>query len=70
VKKSSVFEWYKRFKVSSHVEITNEDNAHHFLPYQGYYRSLRIHPQGQTVNEAHYAEVLKRLHEAVRRKIA
>jgi len=21
---------------SSHVEITNEDNAHHFLRYQGY----------------------------------
>jgi hypothetical protein len=21
---------------SSHVEITNEDNAHHVLPYQGY----------------------------------
>jgi hypothetical protein len=26
-------------------------------------------PQGQTVNQAYYVEILKRLHEAVRRKI-
>jgi hypothetical protein len=31
MKKSSVSEYHKRFKVSLHVEITNEDNAHHFL---------------------------------------
>jgi len=26
MKKSSIFEWYKRFKESLHVKITNEDN--------------------------------------------
>jgi len=36
MKRSSVSELHKWFKVSLHVEITNEDNAHHFLCYQGY----------------------------------
>jgi hypothetical protein len=31
MKKYGVFEWHKWFKESLHVEITNEDNAHHFL---------------------------------------
>jgi hypothetical protein len=31
VKKLIALEWQKRSKVSSHVEITNESNAHHFL---------------------------------------
>jgi hypothetical protein len=67
VKSPSVFEWYKRFKDSSHAEITHEDNAHHFLRYQGYC-SLWIH-SARPVNQAYYAEILKRIREAVRRKI-
>jgi hypothetical protein len=35
-KRLNVFEWHKRFEMSSHVEITNEENAHHFLLYKGY----------------------------------
>jgi hypothetical protein len=29
--KSNLSEWHKLFKKSSYVEITNEENAHHFL---------------------------------------
>jgi len=36
MKKSNVYEWYKWLKGSSQVEITNEDDAHHFLRYQVY----------------------------------
>jgi hypothetical protein len=50
---------------SLHVRITtNEDIAHHFLHYQG----VKFIPQGQTVNQAHYVEILKWLHEAVHRE--
>jgi hypothetical protein len=31
MKKSSVIDCYKCFKENLHVEITNEDNAQHFL---------------------------------------
>jgi hypothetical protein len=36
MEKSSVSELYKRLKESSHVEITNENNAHRFLRHRGY----------------------------------
>jgi len=67
MKKTSVSDWHKRFKQSSHVEITNEESAHHFLRYQGYC-SLWMHFKDQTVNRAPYVEILKRLREAVRSK--
>jgi hypothetical protein len=42
MKKSRVSEWYKQLKERTHVKYTTEDNAHHFLQYQGHY-SLLIH---------------------------
>jgi hypothetical protein len=35
MRKSNIFGWHERFKESSHDETTNDDNAHHFLRYQG-----------------------------------
>jgi hypothetical protein len=35
MKNQVFFEWHERFKERSHVKIS-EDNAHHFLQYQGY----------------------------------
>jgi hypothetical protein len=67
MEESSFSEWYKRFKESSHVEITNADNAQHFFDIKGTVRFESI-PQGQTVNQAHYIEILKRLREAVHTK--
>jgi hypothetical protein len=31
---SSVFEWHIWFRETSHFEIVNEDDAHHFLRYE------------------------------------
>jgi hypothetical protein len=36
MKKSSTSDWHKQFK-SAHIEITHEDNDHHFLQYQRHY---------------------------------
>jgi hypothetical protein len=54
---------------SSHVEITKEDTAHHFLPYQGIVHFAFI-TQGETANQTYYVGTMKRLHEAVHRKMA
>jgi hypothetical protein len=47
MKKSSVFEWHRRFNESWNVEITNEENVQHFLRYNGYFsflvHSTRLH---------------------------
>jgi hypothetical protein len=61
VTKSSVSEWQKRFKQSSHVGVRNEGSAHHFLRYGGYCL-LWIH---STWPKAYCVEVLKRLCEAM-----
>jgi hypothetical protein len=49
-KKSSVSEWHKLFKNCrdnvEDVEITNEDNARHFLRYHGIVH-FQFFPQGQ-----------------------
>jgi len=63
MKKSSVFEWHKLLA----VEITNEDNAYHFLRNRGYC-SLWIRPTRSNSQQNHYVEILKRLSEAVRRE--
>jgi len=43
---------------SSHVKITNKDNTHHFLQYQGYC-SLWIHStRSNSQNKAYYVEIL------------
>jgi hypothetical protein len=34
-KRRGSFEWQKGFNESLHLEITNKDNAHRFLRYQG-----------------------------------
>jgi len=70
--KLSVIEWHKLIKVSSHVEIINEENAHHFLRYQEYC-SRCIHstrPTNRPTDRTHYVEMLKWLREVVRRKRA
>jgi hypothetical protein len=48
-------------------EVHYEDVAHHFLRYQGT-AHFEFIPQGHTVNQAYYVEIVKQLHEAVCRK--
>jgi hypothetical protein len=54
--KVKCFEWHKWFKESSHVEITTEDNAHYFVTNGTVH--FEFIPQGQTVNQAYYVELL------------
>jgi len=39
LKKSIVFEWYKQFKESPHVKITNEDNAPCFFTLNSFHKA-------------------------------
>jgi hypothetical protein len=48
---------------SSHVENKNKDIAHHFPGYH-----FKFIPQGQAVTQAYYMEILRLLHEDVRRE--
>jgi hypothetical protein len=52
---------------SSHVEVTNNVDAHHFPRYQGYCH-FELITHGKRVNQTYFAEIWKRLHEAVCRK--
>jgi hypothetical protein len=62
--KSRVSEWHKWFKESSHVKITNENNAQCFLKGTVLFGFI----QGQRVNQDYLVEILKQLHEAVYRR--
>jgi hypothetical protein len=64
---SSVFEWYKGLKDSSHFKIT-KSMLITFFEIKGTAVYLEFIPQGQTVNHAYYVEILKQLREVVRRK--
>jgi hypothetical protein len=66
MKRIGVSEWHKWFK-EGHKNMENEDNAHHFFDVKGTVHFEFI-PQGQTLNQIYYMEVLKWLHEAVHRK--
>jgi hypothetical protein len=57
MKMLSGFERHKRIKGCSHIVNTNEDNVHHFLRCQDIVHYEFI-PQGQTLNQAYYEEVL------------
>jgi len=63
MKKTSVSECHKRFKEGRENMEDDEDNSHHFLLGSVHFGFI---PQGQTVNQASYVEILKLLCEAVR----
>jgi hypothetical protein len=54
-------------QVSLHIDITNDTMLIMFFCIKGTVHFPFI-PQGQSVNQTHYVEILKRLHEAVRRR--
>jgi hypothetical protein len=67
VKTSRVSEWHKRSKQSSHIEIKTKTMLITFFDIKGSVHFEFI-PRGQTVYQAYYVEILKRLHEAVLEK--
>jgi hypothetical protein len=67
VKESNVFEWYKRFKKSWRIEITQEDNTSLSSMLRVLFTLKSFHKARQ-LKQASYAEMLKWLLESVRRK--
>jgi hypothetical protein len=67
MKKSDVFEWCKQFKGASMSESQIKRVLITFFRIKDIVHFEFI-PQGQTVNQAYYVEILKQLHEAVCRK--
>jgi hypothetical protein len=68
MKKTSVFEWYNRFKESSLVENHKRRQCSSLSSISRVLFTFEFIPQGQTVNQAYYVELLKWLREAVRIK--
>jgi len=67
MKKSGAFEWHKRFKCVRMSKPHMKTMLITFFDIKGIVHFEFI-PQGQTVNQAYYLELLKRLREAVHRK--
>jgi hypothetical protein len=65
MKKSSVSEWYKQLEEGSYISKSQMKVTLNTL----YDIESTVHfkfiPQGQTLNQAYYVEILKRLREAV-----
>ena len=65
--RSRVFEWHKRF-VSGHMEVEDDPRSGvTFFDKKGLFHHEFV-PEGQTVNQHFYKQVLSRLHEWVWRE--
>jgi hypothetical protein len=67
IKKSSVSEWHRRSKEARMLKLQMKKMAIVFFNIKGTVH-FKFFPQGQTVNQAYYVAILKRLREAVSRK--
>jgi hypothetical protein len=65
VKRSSVFEWYNRFKESSNIKTQMKTMFIILLDIKGIVQFEFI-SQDKTANQAYYMEILRRLCGAVR----
>jgi hypothetical protein len=65
-KNSRVFEWHNLFKMVARMWKTMRVLIT-FFDIMGIFH-FELIPQGQTVNQAYYVEILKRLHETLHRK--